>query len=83
MEPKIIGAAFNKSYQGKPSPAIQGTTGVFVIKVNAIANKPAPSQEVIAQQTTEKTGRLRSQTNGWYEGLKKQADIVDNRSKHF
>lgn len=83
MEPKIIGAAFNKSYQSKPSPAIQGTTGVFVIKVNAIQNKPAPAPEVIAQQTTEKTGRLRSQTNGWYEGLKKQADIVDNRSKHF
>ena len=83
MEPKILGAAFNKNYQNKPSPAIQGTTGVFVIKVNAIQNKPAPAPEVIAQQTTEKTGRIRSQTNGWYEGLKKQADIVDNRSKHF
>ena len=83
MEPKILGAAFNKNYQNKPSPAIQGTTGVFVIKVNAIQSKPAPAPEVIAQQTTEKTGRIRSQTNGWYEGLKKQADIVDNRSKHF
>ena len=83
MESKIIGAAFNKNYQTKNSPAIQGTTGVFVVKVNNIQSKPAPSQEVLNQQTIEKTGRLRSQTNGWYEGLKKQADIVDNRSKHF
>ena len=83
MESKVIGAAFNKSYQTKASPLIEGTTGVFIIKVNAIQNKPAETAEAIAQQITSKTGNIRSQTNGWYEGLKKQADIVDERSKHF
>jgi peptidyl-prolyl cis-trans isomerase D len=83
MEAKVIGASFNKSYQTKASPLIEGTTGVFIIKVNAIQNKPAETPEAIVQQITSKIGNIRSQTNGWYEGLKKQADIVDERSKHF
>lgn len=83
MEQKLIGASFNKEYQAKPSPAIEGTTGVFVIKVNSIGTKPADSPEVIAQQATGKLGALRSQTNNWFEGLKKQSKIEDNRSKFF
>ncbi|MBC7936883.1 MAG: peptidylprolyl isomerase [Rhizobacter sp.] len=83
MEQKIIGASFNKEYQAKPSPAIEGTTGVFVIKVIQIGTKPADVPEVAAQQVTSKLGALRSQTNNWFEGLKKQADIKDNRSKFF
>ena len=83
MEAKIIGAAFNKAYQSKVSPLIDGTTGVFILKVNAIQSKPSLTPEAIAQQITNKTGTLRSQTNGWYEGLRKQANIVDERSKHF
>jgi hypothetical protein len=34
-------------------------------------------------KVTGKVSNIRSQTNGWYEGLKKQANIVDERSKHF
>jgi len=83
MEAKIIGAAFNKSYQSKVSPLIDGTTGVFILKVNAIQTKPALTADAIAQQIINKTNTLRSQTNGWYEGLRKQANIVDERSKHF
>lgn len=83
MEQKVIGASFNKEYQAKPSPPIEGTTGVFVIKVNSIGTKPADSPEVIAQQATGKIGALRSQTNNWFEGLKKQSKIEDNRSKFF
>ena len=83
MEAKIIGAAFNKAYQSKVSPLIDGTTGVFILKVNAIQSKPSLTPEAIAQQIINKTGTLRSQTNGWYEGLRKQANIVDERSKHF
>ncbi|RYD82896.1 MAG: hypothetical protein EOP53_02370 [Sphingobacteriales bacterium] len=83
MEQKVIGAAFNKDYQAKPSPVIEGTTGVFVMKVNSIGTKPADAPEVIAQQATGKMGTLRSQTNNWFEGLKKQSVIKDNRSKFF
>ena len=83
MEQKVIGAAFNKAYQAKASGPIEGTTGVFVIKVNSIGSKAAESPETLAQQATGKLNALRSQSNNWFEGLRKQAEIKDNRSKFF
>ncbi len=83
MEPKVIGASFNKAYQSKVSPLIDGTTGVFIIKVNTVQNKPDESAEVLAQQYNTKISSIKSQSNGWYEALKKRATIVDGRSKHF
>lgn len=83
MEPKVIGASFNKAYQSKVSPLIDGTTGVFIIKVNTVQSKPDESAEVLAQQYNTKISSIKSQTNGWYEALKKRAVIVDERSKHF
>ncbi len=83
MEPKIIGASFNKEYQAKLSPAIEGTTGVFVIKVNNIQSKAPETTEAIAQNIATRKNALRGQTNNWYEALRKQADIKDLRSKHF
>jgi peptidyl-prolyl cis-trans isomerase D len=83
MEPKVIGASFNKAYQSKVSPLIDGTTGVFIIKVNTVQNKPDESPEVLAQQYNTKISSIKSQTNGWYEALKKRATIVDERSKRF
>ncbi len=83
MEPKVIGAAFNKEYQSKPSPPISGTSGVYIIKVNSVQSKPADTPEVQAQQATTKMGTLRGQVNNWYEALKKQATIKDNRSTFY
>lgn len=83
LEPKLIGASFNKEYQAKPTPAIEGTTGVFVMKVNSIGSKPADTPEVMAQQANGRLSAIRSQNNNWFEGLKKQAEIKDKRSKFF
>ncbi len=83
MEPKVIGAAFNKEYQSKPSPPISGTSAVYIIKVNSVQSKPADTPEVQAQQATTKMGTLRGQVNNWYEALKKQATIKDNRSTFY
>ena len=83
IEPKLIGAAFNKEYQAKPSPPFEGTTGVFVLKVKSIKSKPADAPDVAAQQVSSRIAAIRSQTGNWYEGLKKQAVIKDNRSKVF
>ena len=83
IEPKLIGAAFNKEYQAKPSPSFEGTTGVFVLKVNSIKSKPADAPDVAAQQVSSRIAAIRSQTGNWYEGLKKQAAIKDTRSKVF
>ncbi len=83
MEQKVIGAAFNKEYQAKVSPAIDGTNGVYVIKVLNVSSKPADTPEVAAQMASSKLNAIRSQTNNWFEGLKKQSDIKDNRSKFY
>lgn len=83
LEPKVIGASFNKSYQSKPSPLIDGTTGVFIIKINTLGTKPGPTPDVVAQQAQSRLAAIRSQNSGWYEGLKKQAKIVDERFSQF
>ena len=83
IEPKLIGAAFNKEYQAKPSPAIAGTNAVYVIKVNSVQSKPADTPEQQKQAMEAKINSLRGQINSWYEGLKKQASIKDNRSDFF
>ncbi len=82
QEPKVIGAAFNKAYQSKISEPITGSNGVYVIKVNSIAVKPADAPDVAAKQVVERTKSLSQQINsGWFESLRKLADIVDERSK--
>ena len=83
VEHKIIGASFNKEYQTKVSPPIEGTSAVYFIKVNSVQSKPADTPEVIATQENTKKSTLRNQVNSWFEGLKKPADITDNRSKVF
>jgi peptidyl-prolyl cis-trans isomerase D len=83
MEAKVAGAAFNKSFLGKTTPAFGGTNGVYVIKVNSIGQKPADSPELIQQQFNQKLGSIKAQINNWYEGLKKLADIEDNRSNVY
>jgi peptidyl-prolyl cis-trans isomerase D len=83
MESKVIGAAFNKTYETKESPVIDGTNGVYIIKVNSIQNKAAEAPEVTAARIASRLNSLRSQSNNWFEGLRKQADIKDKRSENF
>lgn len=83
VEPKVIGASFNKNYQQKPSPAFGGANGVYVVKVNNILSKPALAPDALKQQATSKLNMLRGQVGNWYEGLKNMADIKDERSKFF
>jgi peptidyl-prolyl cis-trans isomerase D len=83
-EPKVIGASFNKENQTKVSAPIEGANGVYVIKVNSISAKPADSPEAAATQKAQQRSSLRSQAGaGWFDGLRNQATIKDNRSKYF
>ena len=82
-EPKITGAAFNKSLQGKISDPIAGNTGVFVIKadrVSAVAGAVPNAEELRKQMVMQlkQMGGFRSM-----EALKKAADIKDNRSDFY
>jgi peptidyl-prolyl cis-trans isomerase D len=81
MEQKLIGASFNKAYQNKVSPVFEGTTGVFIMKVNSIGTKQPMADP--AKDVESKLSALKNTVNGWYESLNKQADIVDNRLKFY
>ena len=83
-EPKIAGAAFNKDYQTKISPAIEGNTGVFIIKVDKINTKPQDAPEIVAQMMSMKVSQLAQAAAGKsFDALKKQSTIKDKRSKFF
>ena len=82
-EPKITGAAFNKSLQGKLSEPIAGNTGVFVIKadkISAVAGAIPNADELRKQMVMQlkQMGGFRSM-----EALKKAADITDNRADFY
>jgi peptidyl-prolyl cis-trans isomerase D len=80
-EPKVIGAAFNKSLQGKVSTPIAGATGVFAIKTEATGAKAEA-----VDQASIKQGLIQSAKMASYRGLdalKKAASIKDNRSKFY
>lgn len=84
QEPKVIGAAFNKTYQTKVSEPIAGNAGVYVIKVSSTATKPAASAEEIANKAVERSKTLSQQiSSGFFESLRKQATIKDKRSKIY
>jgi len=83
-EPKVIGAAFNKANLNKVAAPIAGKAGVFVIRVNSIADKAVDPAEDKVQIRAQQTAALRSAAVGnWFEGLRKKATIKDNRSKYF
>ena len=83
-EPTVAGASFNKDYQTKVSPAIEGNTGVFVLKVNSINTKPQDTSSVALQQKSMRHNQeLQGAIGKSFESLKKLADIKDKRSKFF
>jgi peptidyl-prolyl cis-trans isomerase D len=80
-EPKIIGAAFNKSLLNKVSEPIAGNTGVFVVSVNALGAKPAQQDPTLYQdETLQRLRNIMFRTN---VALRKAANIKDNRSKVY
>jgi peptidyl-prolyl cis-trans isomerase D len=82
FEPKVIGAAFNKNYQNKVSPAIPGQNGIFIIQTSAPAAVPNPNMDIKSAQ-----GMMRAQASYAQrmiiQNLRKKADIKDNRYKYF
>ncbi|MDB5247210.1 MAG: peptidyl-prolyl cis-trans isomerase [Segetibacter sp.] len=78
-EPKIAGAAFNKSLQAKVSEPIAGNTGVFVVKGGSISALPNTNMNV---EDLRKQLEMQQKQMGGYrsiEALKKAAEIKDNR----
>ena len=83
-EPRLVGAAFNKDNLNKVTAPISGKSGVYVLKINSTGYKGDDTPEKAVQVRTQKTDELRNQSAGnWFEGLKKQATIKDDRSKVY
>jgi peptidyl-prolyl cis-trans isomerase D len=83
VEAKVLGAAFNPTLKGKTSAPIEGNSAVYLVKVMDVQAKPSPYTESTQKLVNTKVSAIRNQSAGWYEGLKNQADIKDERSKHF
>ena len=82
-EPKVIGASFNKEHTTKASSPIVGTSGVYVLKILSVQQKPEATADEKVTQTKARFAAIRQQTNNWFEALRKQADIKDTRAKYF
>ncbi len=80
-EPKLVGAAFNKTLLNKPSAPISGNAGVFVISVKSQGAKAA-TQDLTSFEA-ELVNRTRSVLYRTNIGLKKIAKIEDNRTKVY
>jgi peptidyl-prolyl cis-trans isomerase D len=80
-EPKVVGAAFNKSLQGKISELIAGNTGVFAIRVESNGAKASISDPATLKQTLIQAARMSAYRGA--DALRKSASIVDNRSKFY
>jgi len=84
-EPGVIGSIFAMA-ENTLSPALEGTTGAYVVFVNSIS-EPAPNTLDDATASTIRT-ELEQQINQkylavWLDQLQEEADIVDNRSRLF
>lgn len=82
-EPKIIGSVFAMS-DNTMSPALEGTTGAYVVFVNSIS-EPAPNTLDEATAGTLRS-ELEQQINQkylavWLDQLRAEADIIDNRNR--
>lgn len=82
-EYKVIGAAFNPANKGKVvSQAIEGTSGVYVVKVNNVT-ATAVADANVAEQRKEKYQQAKIRGGYAQQALIEAAAIKDNRSKIY
>jgi peptidyl-prolyl cis-trans isomerase D len=84
FEPKVLGAAFNPDNKGKTVPqAIEGVSGIYVIRVESIAATAVESANVDEQRRTMYQTAKQSAQFRFVEVLKAAASIKDYRDKHL
>ncbi|MEN9976829.1 MAG: hypothetical protein RIR36_989 [Bacteroidota bacterium] len=80
-EPKVVGAAFNKSLIGKSTAAIEGTAGVFAVKPEGIGAAAATQDPAAIASALLQA--VQSNIFRGFEAIKKSAKITDNRSTFY
>jgi peptidyl-prolyl cis-trans isomerase D len=78
-EPKVIGASFDKNNQAKVSAPIEGTNGVYYVKVNQIGALPNAMANTDQQRKALETQLRQYATFSTMEALRKAADVKDTR----
>ncbi len=82
-EPKVIGAAFHPANKGKVVPvAIEGTSGVYVVKVNNVS-ATAVANANVAEQRKSKYEEAKMRGGYPQQVLIEAAEIKDNRREIF
>jgi peptidyl-prolyl cis-trans isomerase D len=81
QEIKVIGAAFNKAWQGKVTPPIGGNGGVFVLRTESVFARPNPSADIEQQRNMFLMQQRSSISYRAIEAMKRAATIKDNRAK--
>jgi peptidyl-prolyl cis-trans isomerase D len=75
----VIGAAFNKGYQSKPSPVLSGNNGAYVVAVNSIGAVPNDAANVDEQRKSAMMQMKQTMGYGLMQALKDAAKIKDSR----
>jgi len=85
FESKVIGAVFNPANKGKVVPqAIEGQSGVFVVRVNNTGAAPVANANIEEQRRLMvMQARQGMMYRSPVEALKQDAEIKDNRAKFY
>ncbi|MFI5205925.1 MAG: hypothetical protein ACHQVK_03210 [Candidatus Paceibacterales bacterium] len=84
FEPKILGASFNAENKGKVIPeAIEGISGVYIIRVDSVATTPVDNANITEQRKTMYQNGKQSSMYRFAQVLKDAANITDSRAKQF
>lgn len=84
-EPKMLGAAFNKSLTSKMSSPIAGSAGVFAVQSKGVTALASNGMSIEQVQTTLRQTMQQQQQNGGgvFEALRRNASITDNRADFY
>jgi len=80
LEPKVVGASFNKQLVNKASAPIAGNSGVFLVKGEGVSASSTIVSTPEQTTATIKNMLLQQQGSGILESLRKAAAIKDRRS---
>ena len=80
-EPRVIGAAFNKAWQGKPTDPVTGFMGVYVIKADAPYAAANPAADIELQRQFAQQNLRRQVSQRALFSLRKGATIKDYRGE--
>lgn len=83
QEAKVVGATFNKQWQGKVTTPIVGNGGVFVIKTENISAVPNANGDLETQRNAMLAQMKQAAGYRSLEMLTKAANVKDNRAKFF